>query len=78
MSIFETRAQACDPETTSLAAQDDPQATLPDLLGHVNEVMALPEFIDEFGDGLLEQVRRQNPPIYDPCLDEGSRFAQVG
>lgn len=76
MTIFETQAQACDPETTSLAAQDDPQATLPDLLGHVNEVMALPEFIDEFGDGLLEQVRRQNPPIYDPCRDEADHTWQ--
>ncbi len=76
MSIFETQAQACDPETTSLAAQDDPHATLPDLLGHVNEVMALPEFIDEFGDGLLEQVRRQNPPIYDPCRDEADHTWQ--
>lgn len=33
--------------------------------------MALASFIDEFGDGLLAQVRSQNPPIYDPARDEG-------
>uniref|UniRef100_UPI003CFEA414 SNF2-related protein n=1 Tax=Alcaligenes faecalis TaxID=511 RepID=UPI003CFEA414 len=31
--------------------------------------MPLATFIDQFGEGLLEQVRRQNPPIYDPDLD---------
>lgn len=31
--------------------------------------MPLAHFIDQFGEGLLEQVRRQNPPIYDPDLD---------
>ncbi|CAM5408794.1 DEAD/DEAH box helicase [Alcaligenes] [Alcaligenes phenolicus] len=31
--------------------------------------MPLANFIDQFGEGLLEQVRRQNPPIYDPDLD---------
>lgn len=31
--------------------------------------MPLAIFIDQFGEGLLEQVRRQNPPIYDPDLD---------
>ncbi|SSY68812.1 SNF2-related protein [Alcaligenes faecalis] len=31
--------------------------------------MPLATFIDRFGEGLLEQVRRQNPPIYDPDLD---------
>ncbi|GKS86997.1 DEAD/DEAH box helicase [Acidovorax sp. SUPP1855] len=33
--------------------------------------MALANFIEEFGDGLLAQVRSQNPPIYDPARDEG-------
>ena len=36
-------------------------------------VMALSEFIREFGDGLLESVRRDNPPVYagepDPDRD---------
>ena len=38
--------------------------------------MALPEFIDKFDDGLLKQVHRQNPPIYDPCLDEADHTWQ--
>ena len=32
--------------------------------------MTLASFIEHFGDGLLEQVRRQNPPVYDPQLDK--------
>ena len=36
------------------------------------ESMKLTEFIDEFGDGLLSQVKSQNPAIYDPELDEGT------
>lgn len=32
--------------------------------------MSLATFIEQFGDGLLEQVRSQNPPIYDPQLDK--------
>lgn len=32
--------------------------------------MALASFIEQFGEGLLEQVRSQNPPIYDPRLDK--------
>jgi SNF2 family DNA or RNA helicase len=34
--------------------------------------MALTQFIEDFGDGLLEQVKSQNPPIYDPAIDEQS------
>ena len=33
--------------------------------------MALADFIDAFGDGLLAQVRSQNPPVYDPEIEEG-------
>lgn len=36
------------------------------------ESMKLTDFIDEFGDGLLSQVKSQNPAIYDPELDEGT------
>ena len=32
--------------------------------------MALNDFIEEFGEGLLEQVRAQNPAVYDPARDE--------
>jgi hypothetical protein len=31
--------------------------------------MPLATFIEQFGDGLLEQVRSQNPPVYDPQRD---------
>ena len=31
--------------------------------------MSLASFIEQFGDGLLEQVRCQNPPIYDSQVD---------
>ena len=37
--------------------------------GHVSEKLTLPEFIEEFGEGLLEQVREQNPPVYDTARD---------
>jgi SNF2 family DNA or RNA helicase len=38
--------------------------------------MSLTDFINEFGDGLLSQVRSQNPAIYDPDLDEGTPLHQ--
>jgi hypothetical protein len=38
--------------------------------------MSLTDFINEFGDGLLSQVRSQNPAIYDPELDEGTPLHQ--
>lgn len=39
--------------------------------------MALASFIDQFGEGLLEQVRIQNPPVYDPRLDKLTPTWQV-
>lgn len=36
----------------------------------VNETIPLGDFIREFGQGLLEQVRAQHPPVYQPTLDE--------
>ena len=27
--------------------------------------LSLPEFVEHFGDSLLDAVREQNPPIYD-------------
>ena len=33
--------------------------------------LPLAEFIESFGDGLLAQVRAQNPPVYDPAIEEG-------
>ena len=32
--------------------------------------LPLTEFIESFGDGLLAQVRSQNPPVYDPVIEE--------
>ncbi len=34
--------------------------------------LALADFIESFGEGLLHQVRSQNPPVYDPAIEEGS------
>lgn len=34
--------------------------------------LAMADFIEQFGDGLLEQIRCQNPPIYDPALNQKS------
>lgn len=36
----------------------------------VSETIPLGDFIREFGQGLLEQVRAQHPPVYQPTLDE--------
>ncbi|EWS65612.1 hypothetical protein Y695_01138 [Hydrogenophaga sp. T4] len=40
------------------------------------ESMRLADFIDEFGDGLLSQVKSQNPAIFDPELYEGTAVHQ--
>lgn len=40
--------------------------------GSASETMALTDFIEAFGEGLLSQVRSQNPPVYDPPLDEAT------
>lgn len=44
--------------------------------GEFGDSMKLTDFIDEFGDGLLSQVKSQNPAIYDPELDEGTVLYQ--
>ena len=31
--------------------------------------LSLPEFVEHFGDSLLDAVREQNPPIYDECAN---------
>ena len=43
---------------------------------HVSEKLTLTEFIDEFGEGLLEQVKLQNPPVYDSARDGASAVWQ--
>lgn len=53
-----------------LGAGDEPVATAEEQ-GDANH-MPLATFIEEFGDGLLEQVKSQNPAIYDPDLDEAA------
>lgn len=60
-------------------ASEDEEATVPDGwtpvddLPHASEVindrkvdMPLPDFLSQFGGTLLDQVREQNPPIFDP------------
>lgn len=41
--------------------------------------LALSRFVDEFGDSLLEAVRRQNPPVYDgtPDTDRDARMDRL-
>jgi SNF2 family DNA or RNA helicase len=66
-------------ETTSPAAvQANPADTVvpaptvegDDYLANVvSETIPLGDFIREFGQGLLEQVRAQHPPVYQPALD---------
>lgn len=83
MQIAETietpAAQAADdvanPDLNGANNHDDVQPG--QLSCAFDEVMALPAFIDEFGDGLLGQVRMQNPPVYDPAREEGSRVWQA-
>ena len=54
-------------------AQSDPQTQLQDAgTGESGQQLVLAQFIEEFGDGLLEQVKSQNPPVFDPALDEKS------
>lgn len=67
-------------ETTSPAAvQANPVDTVvpapivegDDFLANVvSETIPLGDFIREFGQGLLEQVRAQHPPVYQPMQDE--------
>ena len=33
------------------------------------QLISLPQFVDDFGDGLLEAVARQNPPLYSGNAD---------
>ena len=52
-------------------ALSDPQQQLQDTgNGESGPQLALAQFIEEFGDGLLEQVKSQNPPVFDPAIDE--------
>ena len=40
-----------------------------------NDVIGLVDFITDFGAGLLQQVRSQNPPIYDGLQDPARNAA---
>ena len=61
-------AQATEVATT-VAVEDAAPAEEQEQGCHVSEKLTLPEFIEEFGEGLLEQVRVQNPPVYDSARD---------
>ncbi len=58
----EASVDHCQPQTAAL----DGDAAQPPADG---ASMTLASFIEAFGDGLLEQVRSQNPPIYDPLRE---------
>ncbi|RCX28013.1 DEAD/DEAH box helicase family protein [Thioalbus denitrificans] len=34
-------------------------------MGNIENIIPLSQFVEDFGDGLLEAVARQNPPVYD-------------
>lgn len=66
-------AQATEVAATTVAVEDAAPAEEQEQEGyHVSEKLTLPEFIEEFGEGLLGQVREQNPPVYDPDCDGAS------
>ncbi len=46
--------------------------------GRQPEVIALSQFIADFGDGLLDAVREQNPPLYDGTVDPRREAVMVG
>lgn len=52
--------QPCDAEPLLAPAPTGPDS---------GEVIALPEFVASFGEGLLQAVRTQNPPVYDGRAD---------
>ena len=58
--------------TPEILAQYDAASAVPVELAGADQPpqLSLAEFIDSFGDGLLAQVRSQNPPIYDPAIEE--------
>ena len=54
-----------------LAQYDAASGVITDTAGSNAEPhLPLTEFIESFGDGLLAQVRSQNPPVYDPVIEE--------
>ena len=54
-----------------LAQYDAASGVISDTAGSSAEPhLPLTEFIESFGDGLLAQVRSQNPPVYDPVIEE--------
>ena len=56
-----------------LASQDDgalEPASTPDIMaGVISETIPLADFIHDFGAGMLEQVKAQTPPVYQPAID---------
>lgn len=62
------QADPADPADTAVPV---PALEGDDYLANVvSETIPLGDFIREFGQGLLEQVRAQHPPVYQPTLDE--------
>lgn len=65
------------------SAQASPEVLAPALDGQdyladvTSETIALGDFIREFGQGLLNQVRMQHPPVYQPSLDQQTTIWQT-
>ena len=70
-------------DTTTLdSATDADLAVLDDTVeestpvGPTSDQVSLSQFIDEFGDGLLSQVKSQNPAVFDPELEKQGEVYQ--
>lgn len=51
-------------ESTTIETTDVATTPAPPVTPVTGDLIALPEFIAQFGAGLLDAVRTQNPPIY--------------
>ncbi len=55
--------------SATMTAVEETINTEDDNAGEASNIIPLSQFIDEFGEGLLEAVQQQNPPVYDGVLN---------
>lgn len=53
-------------------------ATEGELIAPCDNIIPLSQFVADFGEGLLEAVSRQNPPVYDGCPDSRREAVMLG
>jgi len=82
MQTLETTAPVSTVPAT-VTPRASPEVLAPALDGQdyladvASETIALGDFIREFGQGLLNQVRMQHPPVYQPALDQQTTVWQT-